>query len=441
MTASDPPPTTTRRILALALPALGSLVAQPLFVLTDTVMVGHLGESALGGLAIGSSVITTAVGLLVFLAYTTTPLVARRLGAGDRPGAIRAGIDGMWLAAGLGVALMLIGLFASRPIVDVLAADRAVADAALAYLAPSLWGLPGMLVSIAATGLMRGLQDTVTPLRIAIVGAVVNVLLNFVLIFPAGLGIAGSAFGTAITETLMAAAYVVLAVRAARAAGVSLHPGIGDPRGALLSSFFLFLRTVTLRASLLLLVWAAGMLGVSELAALQVTMTVFNVLAFALDALAIAAQAMIGHDLGAGSTDAVRRLVRTLCWWGAAAGAVIGVVLGAVAGPLAGLLVADAALVAPIAAGFVTIAALLPLSGLVFVLDGVLIGANDGRYLALAGLAPLAVLAGGVQWLLAVGPTGTDALVGIWLAWAGALMLARAAVLVGRVRGRAWLGR
>ena len=436
MTARSP---VTRRILSLAVPALGALVAQPLFVLTDTAMVGHLGGEVLAGLSIGSTIITTAVGLSIFLAYVTTPLVARRLGAGDRAGAVRAGIDGMWLGLGLGVALLLVGLAAAFPLVGAFTSSPEAAAAARAYLTVSLWGLPGMLVVIAATGLLRGLQNTRVPLVVAVTGAVVNAALNFVFIYPLGLGVAGSALGTAVTETLMAAAFVAIAVRAAREAGVSLRPGIGDPRQALSASAFMLLRTATLRASMLLLVWTGGRLGVSELAALQITLAVFNLLAFALDALAIAAQAMIGHDLGAGERESVRSLTWLLVRWGLVLGLVLGGLVAAVSPVLGRLFASDAGVLSVAPAGLAAMAAFVPLYAVVFVLDGVLIGAGDARYLAWAGFAPLVVFAALAWWLVAAGASGAWALAWLWIAYGGGSMAVRAATLVLRARGTRWL--
>ena len=171
-----------RRLGSLAIPALGALIAEPLFVLTDTAMVGHLGETVLAGMSIGSTVMQTVIGLCIFLSYTTTPMVARRLGANDKPGAIRAGIDGIWLGLGLGVILLLVGLPLTGTITSAFTPDPAVARQAYHYIAICLWGLPGMLTVLAATGLLRGLQDTRTPLAVAAGGAVVNVILNWLFI-------------------------------------------------------------------------------------------------------------------------------------------------------------------------------------------------------------------------------------------------------------------
>ncbi|MDQ4137837.1 MAG: MATE family efflux transporter, partial [Actinomycetota bacterium] len=167
-----------REIFRLALPALGALVAEPLFLLVDTALVGRLGAEPLAGLAIAGTVLQTAVGLLVFLAYATTPAVARRLGAGDRPGAVRAGIDGLWLAGLISVPLVALGVPLAGPVVALFGADAAVTEQATIYLQVSVWGLPGMLLVLAATGLLRGLQDTRTPLIVAAAGFAANALLN-----------------------------------------------------------------------------------------------------------------------------------------------------------------------------------------------------------------------------------------------------------------------
>lgn len=439
---TTPAPTTgsmARRILALAVPALGALIAQPLFVLTDTAMVGHLGETVLAGMSIGSTIISTVVGLMVFLAYTTTPMVARRLGAGDKPGAVRAGIDGMWLGLGIGVVLLLGGLALAHPTIAAFTSDPGVAQAALSYLTVSMWGLPGMLIVIAATGLLRGLQDTKTPLVIAVIGAIVNAGLNYVFIYPAGLGIAGSALGTAVTETLMAVAYVVIAMRAATAYGVSLAPGIGDPRSMLTASALMMLRTVTLRISLLMLVWSASALGVTELAAFQITYTIYNLLAFALDALAIAAQAMVGHDLGAGQAREVKRLTFTLCWWGAGVGVVLGALMSLFAPIVGPIFVSEPSVLAVLPAAIWTMSVFLPLCGIVFVLDGVLIGAGDVRYLAWAGIVPMVAFGIFVWLLISAAPTGATALIWLWIAFGGGFMTVRGATLVFRALTDRWL--
>jgi putative MATE family efflux protein len=224
-----------RRIFALAMPALGALVAEPLFLLTDTAMVGHLGANALASLGLASTIVTTLVGLLIFLAYATTPLVARRLGAGDRRGAISAGIDGMWLAAALGVGLGIVGHMSTPLLVGFFPASQEVADGAIDYLTVSWWGLPGMLLVIAATGMLRGLQDTKTPLYIAAAGFSANAALNALLIYGLGLGLVGSAVGTIIAQWAMAAVFLVLVGKEAITHRAHARPGLAGLRHAAVS--------------------------------------------------------------------------------------------------------------------------------------------------------------------------------------------------------------
>ncbi|HEV7948459.1 MAG TPA: MATE family efflux transporter, partial [Glaciihabitans sp.] len=260
-------------IARLAVPALGALVAEPLFLLTDTALVGHLGANALGGLGIASTILQTVVGLLIFLAYATTPAVARALGAGNRRGAIRAGIDGMWLAALLGAALLGAGIAASGDLVAAFGSSPAVTEQGTIYLSISVWGLPGMLLVIAATGLLRGLQDTRTPLIVAVGGFGLNAALNVLFIYGFGWGIAGSAAGTVVAQWAMALIYIVMAVRAARSSGASLKPGLAGVAGAVTSGSWLLLRTASLRVAMLVTVIAATSQGVGELATLQIALT------------------------------------------------------------------------------------------------------------------------------------------------------------------------
>lgn len=429
-----------REIARLAVPALGALVAEPLFLLTDTALVGHLGEVALGGLSIASTVLQTLIGLLIFLAYATTPAVARRLGAGDRAGAITAGIDGMWLALGLGAIITAVAIPTAPSVVGLFGTDPAVAEAATTYYSLSLWGVPAMLLVIAASGLLRGLQDTRTTLVVAGAGFAANAGLNAVLIYGFGLGIAGSAAGTVIAQWGMALVYIVLAVRSARREGARLRPGLSGVSSAALGGGWLFLRTLSLRASFVATTAAAAMLGVIELATMQVAMTVFLAAAFALDALAIAGQAMIGHGIGAADVPRVVAITKRLIRFGIVSGLVLGLLLAAVSPWMGFVFTSDPTVREALTVASLLTAAALPLAGYVFVLDGVLIGAGDGRYLALAGLVNLAV------YLVALWPAvafASDdprlAVAGLWFALGVGMLGARAVTLGLRARGTAWI--
>lgn len=428
-----------REILRLGVPALGALVAEPIFLLADSAMVGHLGVEPLAGLGIASAVLQTIVGLMVFLAYSTTPAVARRLGAGDERGAVAAGVDGCWLALALGVVLAGAGWAASPFLISLFGASAGVTEQASVYLGISMLGLPAMLLVYAATGLLRGLQDTRTPLAVAVAGFAVNIVLNYLFIYVAGLGIAGSALGTVAAQWGMVLVYVVIVARHARRVGAPLlphHAGIGRTAR---SGGWLLLRTASLRAAMLLAVFAATQLGPDELAAFQVTMTVFATLAFALDALAIAAQALIGKGLGSGDLETVRAALRRCIQWGVGAGAVLGAVTIALSPFAAGLFTSDASVAALLPLSLAIVGLGAPLGGYVFVLDGVLIGAGDARYLALTGLVNVAVFvplaAAAATW----GGHDAAGLAALTAAFALGYLGARAVTLGVRARGTVWM--
>ncbi|MCR2783214.1 MULTISPECIES: MATE family efflux transporter [unclassified Microbacterium] len=436
MTTRD---TLNRDILRLAVPALGALVAEPMFLIVDAALVGHLGIVTLAGLGIASAVLQTIVGLMVFLAYATTPAVARRFGAGQFASAVRAGVDGLWLALGLGAALAVAGSLATPGIVALFGASAEVAEQAQIYLGISMWGLPAMLIVFAATGLLRGMQDTVTPLWIAGLGFGANALLNWLFIYGFGWGIAGSAFGTVMAQWGMVAAYAVVVRRLARRHAASVLPQRDGMRGSARSGGWLFLRTVSLRAALLATVAVATGLGTDELAGWQIAFTIFSTAAFALDALAIAAQALIGKGLGAGDERGVRRVLGRTVAWGVWFGVIVGAVVAA-ASPVLGLVfTGDPAVAALVQPALLVLAVAQPICGVVFVLDGVLMGAGDARYLAIAGGLNLVPFVPALLIVAALQPPGAAGLAWLAATFFGVYMLARLATLGWRVRRPEWI--
>lgn len=421
------------------MPALGALIAEPLFLLADSAMVGHLGAVPLAGLGLASAVLQTVIGLMVFLAYSTTPAVARWLGVGDRRRAVMVGVDGLWLALGLGVVLAAAGWFTAPTLVAAFGAEAEVTRAAADYLGLSMLGVPAMLLVFAATGLLRGLQDTRTPLWVAGLGFLVNILLNAVFIYGMGLGLIGSALGTVIAQWGMVAVYVVIVVRHARRERAPLRPHRGGLARGATSGGWLFLRTLSLRAAMLLAVFVATSLGSPELAAFQVAMTLFATLAFALDALAIAAQALVGRGLGAGDADQVRQVLRRCLEWGIGGGLLLGLVLVAVSGVLGRVFTNDEAVTALLPPTLIVLGLSVPLGGLVFVLDGVLIGAGDARYLALTGLLNLAAFVPLAGLVLLWAPAGAPGLAWLMAAFALGYLGARAVTLSLRARGSTWM--
>ena len=436
---TTPQPTLNRDILRLAVPALGSLVAEPLFLIVDSALVGHLGVVPLAGLGIAAAVLQTIVGLMVFLAYATTPAVARRFGAGDPTKAVSVGIDGIWLALGLGAVLALVGYLATPFLVGLFGATPDVAEQAVIYLGISMWGLPAMLIVFAATGLLRGMQDTVTPLWIAGFGFAANALLNWLFIYGFGWGIAGSAFGTVVAQWGMVAAYVVVIGRLARRHSASVRPQREGVRGSARSGGWLFLRTVSLRVALLATVVVATGLGTDELAGWQVAFTIFSTAAFALDALAIAAQALIGKGLGAGDQPFVRRVLGRTVAWGAWFGVIVGAVIALLSGLIGLVFTGDAAIAALVQPALLVLAVAQPVCGIVFVLDGVLIGAGDAKYLAIVGILNLVPFVPALVLVAVLHPTGAAGLAWLAVTFFGVYMLARLATLGWRVRGAAWM--
>ncbi|PPG44070.1 MATE family efflux transporter [Rathayibacter sp. AY2B5] len=426
-----------RGILRLAVPALGSLVAEPLFLLTDSALVGHLGAVPLAGLALGGTVLQTIVGLMVFLAYSTTPRVGRALGEGDERRAVAAGIDGGWLALLLGAGIAVVGALTAPAVVALFGAEPAVAEAGVRYLAVSMAGIPAMLGVFALTGLLRGFQDTRTPLVIAAGGFALNAALNAVLIYPAGLGITGSALGTVIAQWAMLAGYAGVALRLARRVGAPLRPHLAGLASSAGSGGWMLLRTASLRAAILLAVATATSLGAEELGAFQVAMTLFSTVAFALDAVAIAAQALLGRLLGAGDAEQARAVTKRCVTWGIGAGVVLGALVTGLSGVLPYVFSSDPEVLRLLPAAIAVVGLTAPLGGYVFVLDGVLIGAGDGRYLALSGLANLAVFV--PLALLAPAAPAEWRLLALWLAFAVGFLGARAVTLGLRVRSDVWL--
>ncbi len=432
MTAS--PRALDREIFALAAPTFATLVSEPLLLLADSAIVGHLGTEQLAGLGIAGNVLGVLVGLSIFLAYGTTGSVARRLGAGDRVGALTAGFDGMVLAVLVGV--LLAGLLEAVlvGVIGLYDVSPGVADQAQTYLRIAALGLPGVLLTLASTGVLRGLQDTRTPLYVVIATNLANIGLNLLLVYGLGLGIAGSALGSLLAQSSAAVVLAAVVVRGMRRNHAPLELRPGGVLHAARTGVWLVLRTAALQAGITLTTVVAAGLGVVALAAHQVSMSIWTLLAFALDAIAIAGQAIIGRNLGAGDVALGRAMTRRLIGWGILFGVGFGLLV-VLARPLyVGLFSPDPAVQSLLSRVLLVMGLATPIAGVVFVLDGVLIGAGDGRYLALAGLIALLAY---VPAALIVQRTGAG-LVWLWVAY-GWYVTARMLTLLWRIRGSAWL--
>jgi putative MATE family efflux protein len=421
-------------IWRLALPAFGALAAEPLYVLADTAIVGHLGTRPLAGLAVAGELLSVAFGIFNFLAYATTAAVARRIGAGNQTRAAEQGIDGLWLALGLGVALAAVGLGVAPVVIRAMGASARIRPDALTYMRISLIGAPAVLVALAGTGYLRGCQDTRTPLVIQVSANVGNLALELFLVFGLHLGIAGSAWGTVVAQLGAAAAYVVIVRRAARAAHASLRPDRAGIRAAAIVGSNLVVRTGSLLVAFLVSTSVATRIGDAPVAAHGIAFQVWNFLALSLDAIAIAGQAIVGRSLGAGDRAGARAAARRMIEWGVIAGLAVGAAVALASPVLAAVFTHDATVRHDLLPVLLIVAAMQPLNGVVFVLDGVLIGAGDSRYLALAMLGATAVF---IPAALAVNAFG-GGLIALW----GALtlfMIARAVGMGQRYTGDHWL--
>jgi putative MATE family efflux protein len=422
-----------REILRLAVPALGALAAEPLYILTDTAVVGHLGTPQLGGLAVAGTVLTTAFTLFNFLSYGTTAAVARAIGAGRSEQSAGTAVQSLWLAAGIGVALAGAGLLGAPLLVGLMGPSAAVRPHALLYLRIASLGMLPVMLGLVGVGYLRGLQDTVTPLRIALLANAANLVLEVVAIFGLGMGLAASAWATVLAQVGAAVVFCRHIARHARRSDVRWRPDPAVLRSLAVIGRDLFLRTGSLLAALAVATAIASRLGTVPLGAHQVAFQLWSFLALSLDAVAVAAQAMIGRLLGGGDAAGARSASRRMVEWGLLTGVVLGGLVALLRPVLAPVFSADPAVVHLTGRVLWVVAALQPLNAVVFVLDGVLIGAGDLRFLAGAMLAAFAVFLPAAVVAGAAGGT----LLWLWGAVA-LLMLARLAGVVWRFAGGAW---
>lgn len=427
-----------RQVLALALPALGSLIAEPVLRMADSILVGHVGTPDLAGLAIGSTVLTLVVGICVFLAYTTTAVTGRAIGTGKRAEGLRLGIQGMWLGALLGAALAIVLIIFAPQIIGLFEAEKQVADLARRYLIVSAPGLVAMLSVLAANGVLRGLLDTRTPLLVTTSAAILNVPVSAFLIFGCSLGVAGAGAGTAICQFLMAIWLWIVVVKKLRAEGVSARPDIQLIFRSGLHGLPLVLRSLFLQAAIVVTTWQAARLGAVTLAGYQILKTLWTLAAFGLDALAIAAQALLANALGEGEERKIRVLIAQLNRWALGFGTLIGLLFAATSGFSPHLFTGDPELLAVCVPAIIVVGFMQPLAALTYIYDGYLIGADDTKYLAKAMAIVFAIYLPAVL-LAGLLPEGAWGLAGLWAIYGLVFIGGRAASLWLRIRTDAWL--
>jgi putative MATE family efflux protein len=366
-----------RRIAALALPALVVLAAEPVYVLVDTAVVGHLGRTQLAALAIGGGLLSVAAWLGNVLAYGTTSRAARQFGAGQRSAAVAEGAQASWIALIAGVVIAVAAQFAADPLARALSGGEEIATAAAGWLRIAACGAPGILLALAGNGWLRGVQDTRRPVRYVLGANALSAVLCPLLVYPLGLGLAGSAIANVAAQTLVG----VLFVRALLAERVSLRPRPAMLRRQLVMNRDLLVRVAAFQVCFLSATSVVARFGAAALGAHQIALQLWMLCALALDAVAIAAQSLVGASLGAGNADEARRMAGGIARIGAICGIGLGVVIGAGAFVLPGLFSPDPEVRAQALVAWPWFVAMQPLAGVVFALDGVLIGAGDLVYL------------------------------------------------------------
>jgi putative MATE family efflux protein len=419
-----------REIFRLALPALGALAAEPLYVLVDTAIVGHLGRQPLAALGAAATALSVFA-MFNFLQYGTTAQVARASGAGAHETARALGAQALWLSLAIGIALATGVAALAGPIVRLVGVEGDTAELAETYLRIVSIGLPSAFVALGGQGFLRGIGRLGSPLAILVAGNVVNAVLEVVLVYGFDLGIAGSAWGTAVAQTGMGLAFLALVLHHV---GQDRKLVRALARRLLSVGKYIFARTFALIASLLLAGAVVARLGDAELGAYQISFQLWIFLALVLDAIAIAGQIIVGRELGAGRPERALAAGARMITVATATGTGFTVLLLALAGVLPRAFTSDALVLEQCALLWPIFALMQPLNGAVFALDGILIGASDGPFIAgsmvAAFLACASTLA--VVWSAGWGVRG------VWAALA-LLILVRFLTMGARFRRRRWI--
>jgi putative MATE family efflux protein len=420
-----------REIVGLALPALGALAAEPLYLLVDTAMVGHLGTEELAALAIAATLLAGTFTLFNFLTYGTTAQVARYHGAGDEVAAGRLAAQALWLSAGIGVVLTALLAGLAVPLVQLMGGEGRVGDLAVDYLRIGSFGLPFALIALAGQGFLRGVGDLRSPLVIVVVANAANVVLNVVFIYGLDWGLSGSAAATVVAQAGMGAAFVRSLLSAP---ADSRRPSLARMRPMARIGREIFIRTAALYASFIVASAVLARVGADSLAAHQIAFQLFVFLALILDAIAIAGQVIVGRSLGAGDADGAYAAARRMIEWAVVAGVLFGLVMLVLIDVLPRAFTGDEDVVARAREVWPLFALMQPANGAVFALDGILIGAGDTRFL-MYGMLAAAV---GVFVPVALLSLALDlGIVGVWAGLVG-LIAVRLATCAWRFSSRRW---
>jgi putative MATE family efflux protein len=419
-----------REIVRLALPALGALAAEPLYVLADTAIVGHLGRPQIAALGLAGTVLAGAFTIFNFLTYGTTAVVARASGAGREDEAARIAAQALWASLGIGLALLVACEIVAEPLLQGLGGHGQSGGFALTYFRIAAVGLPAALVALAGQGYLRGVSNLRRPLEIVVAANLLNLVLEIAFVYVFHWGIAGSAAGTAIAQAAMGAAFVIELLRPYAA---SRRPSLRAMKPLFRIGRQIFVRTAALYASFLVAASVLARVGDAQLGAHQIAYQLFILLALILDAVAIAGQVIVGRMLGAGEADGAYAAAVRMIGWSVVIGLVFALVLAPLSEVLPRAFTDDPRVLHQAALLWPFLAVMQPLGGAVFALDGILIGAGDTRFLMWSMVA-----ASGLFVLLAaLALTYGWGVIGVWAAL-DVLIAARLALLGPRFVSRRW---
>lgn len=419
-----------RTIWSISLPAFAALIAEPLMFVVDTAIIGHLGTIELAAVAAGQSVIGAILALSIFLAYGTTATVSRHIGAQDSTGAWALAVSGLWLSVIWGIAIAILVAIFSKSLLAPFVSSPQTADLARSYLLISTLGMVGMFLFLAATGALRGVLDLKTPLLVVVVANIFNAGLALLFVYGLGWSVPGAAWATVIAQSAGGFYLASRVVKHANEAGAALAPNISEIISAAKQGVALIIRSASLQATFLIATMLAAGIGDISLASHRIAISVVTLLAFSLDAIAIAGQTLTGRFLGASDLKSLHAYTKRLMQWGIVTGAIATMTLLGTLQYVPYLFTTDEEVIEALIPVLIAIAALQPISGLVFVLDGILIGASDTKYLAIAMLIsfiaylPMAYLA-------------QSNLTYLWLAYCG-FIIARLMTLLARIRTTSW---
>ena len=419
-----------REIVRFALPALGALAAEPLYLLADTAIVGHLGRPQIAALGLAGTVLAGAFTIFNFLTYGTTAVVARATGAGREEDAARLAAQALWASLGIGFALLVGCEIVASPLLRGLGGHGQSGEYALTYFRIAAFGLPAALVALAGQGYLRGVSNLRRPLEIVVVANVANLALELLFVYGFHWGIAGSAAGTVIAQAGMGVAFVVELLRPHAA---SRRPSWTEMQPMVRIGRQIFVRTAALYASFLVAASFLARMGDAEIGAHQIAYELFLFIALVLDAVAIAGQVIVGRMLGAGDADGAHAAATRMIWWSVALGAVFAAILAPLSHALPAAFTSDPRVLHEAALLWPFLVAMQPLGGAVFALDGILIGAGDTRYLMWSMVAASAVFIALASLALALG----WGVIGVWAAL-DVLIAARLALLWPRFARRRW---